>query len=81
MSFPAGPDSENLGEIAIAFVVGARGERLTEDSCLAYCKPLLGIKTPKRWHMIEALPRTPNGKVDKAALRRQYLGNGKAADG
>lgn len=68
-----GMPDENLGEIAIAFVAGSRGEGLTEESCLAYCKPRLGIKTPKRWRMIEALPRTPNGKVDKATLRRQYL--------
>ena len=74
-----GMPDENLGEIAIAFVAGNRGAMLTEESCLAYCKPLLGIKTPKRWNMIEALPRTPNGKVDKTALRRQYLENAKAA--
>jgi acyl-CoA synthetase (AMP-forming)/AMP-acid ligase II len=76
-----GMPDENLGEIAIAFVAGARGEKLTEESCLAYCKPLLGIKTPKRWHLIDALPRTPNGKVDKAALRRQYLNDGSAPGG
>jgi acyl-CoA synthetase (AMP-forming)/AMP-acid ligase II len=76
-----GMPDENLGEIAIAFVAGSRGERLTEESCLAHCKPLLGIKTPKRWTMIEALPRTPNGKVDKAALRRQYLEQTRASHG
>ncbi len=76
-----GMPDEGLGEIAVAFVAGARGITLTPEACLGYCKPLLGIKTPKRWHMVEALPRTPNGKIDKAALRRQYLDDAGPARG
>jgi acyl-CoA synthetase (AMP-forming)/AMP-acid ligase II len=76
-----GMADEGLGEIAVAFVAAARGATLTEELCNSYCKPLLGIKTPKRWHMVDSLPRTPNGKIDKAALRREYGGQGIAVRG
>jgi acyl-CoA synthetase (AMP-forming)/AMP-acid ligase II len=61
------PDAD-FGEIAVAFVAPDDGATLTKEVCEAYCKPRLGIRTPKRWHFIDALPRTGNGKVDKAGL-------------
>jgi acyl-coenzyme A synthetase/AMP-(fatty) acid ligase len=74
------PDAD-LGEIGVAFVTGAPGAGLTPEVCLGYCRPLLGIKTPKRWHVLDGLPKTPNGKIDKAALRRRHLAEVRAADG
>lgn len=62
------PD-ETLGEVCTAFVV--RDSNVTVENCQEYCKPLLGIRTPRRWIFIENLPRTGNGKVDKAALKSQ----------
>jgi acyl-CoA synthetase (AMP-forming)/AMP-acid ligase II len=65
------PDAE-LGEIGVAFVTAAPGGALTAEGCRDYCRPRLGIKTPKRWHILEVLPKTPNGKIDKGALRRLH---------
>lgn len=64
------PDRE-FGEIAVAFVVASSGHAATASSCEAHCKPILGFRTPKRWHFLAALPRTGNGKVDKTALKRE----------
>lgn len=62
------PDRE-FGEIAVAFVVASAGHTPTAAICEAHCKPILGFRTPKRWHFLAALPRTGNGKVDKNALK------------
>jgi acyl-CoA synthetase (AMP-forming)/AMP-acid ligase II len=62
------PDRE-FGEIAVAFVVASAGHAATASTCEAHCKPILGFRTPKRWHFLSALPRTGNGKVDKNALK------------
>lgn len=62
------PDRE-FGEIAVAFVVARSGHTATASGCEAHCKPILGFRTPKRWHFLAALPRTGNGKVDKNALK------------
>src|SRR5262249_19604789 len=43
------PDAD-LGEIGVAFVTGVPGAVVTAEACRGYCKPRLGIKTPKRWH-------------------------------
>lgn len=62
------PDKE-FGEIAVAFVVASNGHKATASACEAHCKPILGFRTPKRWHFLDALPRTGNGKIDKNALK------------
>lgn len=64
------PDRE-FGEIAVAFVVASAGHAATASACEAHCKPILGFRTPKRWHFLPALPRTGNGKVDKNALKNE----------
>jgi acyl-CoA synthetase (AMP-forming)/AMP-acid ligase II len=64
-----GVPDEQFGEICVAFVTSEPSHGLTAEECESYCKPRIGIKTPKRWLFIAGLPRTGNGKVDKAALR------------
>lgn len=64
-----GMPDENLGEIAVAFISAEPGITLTRETCESYCKPRIGIRTPRRWHFVEHLPRTGNAKVDKGALR------------
>jgi acyl-CoA synthetase (AMP-forming)/AMP-acid ligase II len=61
------PD-EAFGQVCIAFVVPECGTSLAAEECIAYCKPKIGIRTPKKWVFVEQLPRTANGKVDKAKL-------------
>lgn len=62
------PD-ESLGEICVAYVAADPGATLTSQACEAYCKPFLGIRTPKLWLFVSSLPRTGNGKVDKNELK------------
>ncbi len=64
-----GSADESFGEIAVAFVAAENGKALTQEDCIAYCKPQLGIRTPKQWRFVAALPRTAAGKVDKVRLR------------
>lgn len=64
------PDRE-FGEIAVAFVVASSDHTASASTCEAHCKPILGFRTPKRWHFLAALPRTGNGKVDKNALKNE----------
>ena len=56
------------GEIPVAFVTGTQ---LNKQALLAYSRPLLGIRTPRRWELREQLPRTLAGKIDLTALRTE----------
>ncbi len=62
------PD-ERLGERACAFVVG----QLDFDTMLEYLDSHRVSKTywPERLELVESLPRTPSGKVQKFVLRAQ----------
>jgi acyl-CoA synthetase (AMP-forming)/AMP-acid ligase II len=68
------------GEIPVAFVVlkedcKHRGEELT-----ALFKPILGIKTPKKWFVLDDFPKNINGKIDKKQLKNTYI-QSEMADG
>lgn len=54
-------------------LVGAVTGRIDLEALTAAAKPRLGIKTPRQWIVRDALPRTANGKVDKALLRQEVL--------
>ena len=62
------PDSD-WGEAVVAFVAPVPGARIDAETLTAYCKPSLGIRTPKRFIFLDALPKNPNNKVDKRALK------------
>jgi fatty-acyl-CoA synthase len=64
-----GKEDAEFGEAAVAFVARRAGAALNEADLHDYCKPQLGIKTPRSWKFIDALPKTPNGKIDKRGLR------------
>jgi fatty-acyl-CoA synthase len=62
-------DDETWGEVGIAFVV--RGGSIDEAGLTEYLAGRLAkYKLPRRYIFIEALPRTPYGKVVKEELRR-----------
>jgi fatty-acyl-CoA synthase len=58
------PD-ETWGEVAVAFIVGAASE---EELMVWLTSRIAKYKIPRRFVFIEALPRTPYGKVVKADL-------------
>jgi fatty-acyl-CoA synthase len=63
------PDAR-WGEAVHAFVVARPGEPLTADALIEYCRARLAhYKAPKAVTLIDALPRTPNGKIAKEQLR------------
>ena len=66
------PDPD-WGEIAVAFVVPVAGSKPTDQELLDHCKPLLGLRSPRRFAYLEALPKNANGKVDKPKLRASTM--------
>ena len=72
------PDA-TWGEVGVAFVVPRPGEELSEVALLAFAETRLArYKLPKAVVFVDALPRTPYGKVVKGELRDGYLaGRGK----
>jgi acyl-coenzyme A synthetase/AMP-(fatty) acid ligase len=76
------PDSR-LGEIGCACVVLAPGASLTFDGLVAALRArgLAAFKLPERLQIVDALPTTPTGKVQKHVLRDIVTGSaGSAGD-
>ncbi len=64
---------EKWGEQVHAIVVG---EDLNEAGIIAHAKARLGgVKAPKSVALVDAIPRTAAGKMDKKALRIPYWGD------
>ena len=66
------PDAD-WGEAVVAFVAPVPGTSLDAQSLSDHCKPTLGIRTPKRFVFLDALPKNPNNKVDKRALKAMLI--------
>ena len=63
----------DFGEAVTAVVVARPGATLDEALLLAHLKTrLANYKVPKRVHVVDDLPRTAMGKVQKARLREQF---------
>jgi long-chain acyl-CoA synthetase len=59
----------DLGEEVAAFVSLKRGQRLSSEGLLDYCKKHLArYKYPRRIHILTELPKGPTGKILKSAL-------------
>ncbi|WP_028315607.1 acyl-CoA synthetase [Desulfatibacillum aliphaticivorans] len=60
-------------EAVTAVVVPRAGETIAEDEIMDLCKEHLApFKTPKRVIIVDALPKTPTGKILKRDMRQQY---------
>jgi acyl-CoA synthetase (AMP-forming)/AMP-acid ligase II len=58
-----------------AEVVLKAGFSLTEDELIAHCRDYLaGYKLPRSVALVDALPLTAVGKVDKVAIRDKHDG-------
>lgn len=65
------PDSR-WGEVGLAVVVPKAGMTIEPDRLRAACREYLAAyKVPQHVRVVEALPRTPSGKVEKHKLRGQ----------
>jgi fatty-acyl-CoA synthase len=66
------PDKQ-WGEVGCAFVVAAPGKSLDAPTLEAHCRSRLAkFKVPKHYEILETLPRTPSGKVQKHLLRARF---------
>jgi acyl-CoA synthetase (AMP-forming)/AMP-acid ligase II len=64
-----GPD-ERWGEKVVAFVVRRPGRDTSPDVLIDHCRDrIAGYKRPREVRFIEALPKLPNGKIEKFKLR------------
>jgi len=60
-------------EAVTAVVVPRQGASLSEAEIIALCKKeLAGFKVPKKVIFVEALPKTPTGKILKRDMRKTY---------
>jgi acyl-CoA synthetase (AMP-forming)/AMP-acid ligase II len=62
------PDAE-WGQAVVA-VIALRDSTTTKDELIEYTRSLLGYKRPKDIVVLDELPKNPNGKIDKSALKR-----------
>ncbi|MCG6908647.1 MAG: acyl-CoA synthetase [Deltaproteobacteria bacterium] len=70
-----GTPHEKWVEAVTAVVVPREGETITEAEIVALCKKeLAGFKVPKAVVFVEALPKTPTGKILKRDMRQTYQG-------
>lgn len=61
-----------LGEVVGAYVMLTGDEELDQDELVAFCRERLSRqKVPEVIQIIDELPRTPTGKVEKFALRQR----------
>jgi acyl-CoA synthetase (AMP-forming)/AMP-acid ligase II len=67
-----GAPDEKWGERVVAFVVTYPDKRVDVSDLVSLCRELIaGYKVPKEIHLMDALPQTASGKVQKAVLRQQ----------
>jgi HIP---CoA ligase len=67
------PD-HRMGEVCAAFVIPDVGAPFDEDALTTWSRAnLANFKVPRRFYAIDAFPRTPLGKVQKAPLREMAL--------
>ncbi len=64
------------GEIPVAFIVLREGsvacKKLEDDLCGFVAERLTSYKQPRQIHFVDALPRTPSGKILRRELRKIF---------
>lgn len=74
-----GKPDDKWGEVGLMIVVQKPGQSATTEELKAFCRERLArYKVPKEIIFAETLPYSPYGKVVKAELRKQYLGESNA---
>jgi fatty-acyl-CoA synthase len=70
-----GVPHETWGETGVAFVVRIGSGTVGAEALATYLAGLIAkFKVPREFVFVDALPRTPYGKVVKEELRARYLG-------
>ncbi|MEW6343326.1 MAG: AMP-binding protein [Paraburkholderia sp.] len=67
------PDPE-WGEVVVAFVQPRPGHNLSGDELGEFCRArLASYKTPRLWRFVDHFPQTASGKIQKFALRDEFI--------
>ena len=67
-----GMPDQRMGEVGLAFVVADPDHELTEPAVIAWCRErMANYKVPRRVEIIDALPTTASGKIQKFVLRER----------
>ena len=62
---------EFLGEVPVAFVIVREGHDIEITAVIAHCRELLSAyKVPDSIHVVDAIPRTGSGKVQRFKLKK-----------
>ncbi|HWK29595.1 MAG TPA: AMP-binding protein [Solirubrobacter sp.] len=70
-----GAPDPTWGEVPVAFVIPRRGAHLDLDELRAFARSRLArFKVPKRIEVVDDLPRTATGKIQKFVLRERAAG-------
>ncbi len=65
------------GEVGVAFVVARCGALVDVGALERHCRAhLASFKVPRSFHVVDRLPQSHIGKIDKAALRSSVLATG-----
>jgi long-chain acyl-CoA synthetase len=68
-----GAPDEKWGEVVIAYVAPRQGATIDPDALQALCaRSLAGYKRPTSIVVVDAIPKNPVGKADKAPLRAAH---------
>ncbi len=69
-----GVPDEYRGETVKAFIVPKKGEQLTKEEVISYCKKnMAAYKVPKQFEFVEELPKSAVGKILRRELRDMEL--------
>jgi long-chain acyl-CoA synthetase len=70
MAAVVGRPSERHGEEVVAFVSLAAGDAVTGEDLVEWAREHIGgYKYPREVHLVDAIPLTPVGKIDRKAVR------------
>ena len=65
-----GRPDEFLSEVPEAFVVPLNEKNFDLDALITFTNERLSVhKHPKKWTIVNSIPKKPTGKIDKEALR------------
>ncbi len=71
-----GRPDETWGNSVWAVVVGKKESRLSEEEIIEYCKrKIAGYKCPRRVILVDEMPHTGSGKVDRKGVKELYGGH------
>jgi long-chain acyl-CoA synthetase len=72
MAAVVGRPSERHGEEVVAFVSLAPDAELTGEDLVVWARERIGgYRYPRDVHVVDAIPLTPVGKLDRKAIRAQ----------